>query len=183
MPEATSAQAAFSSGLGQVGADAISQAVGYGFNAMGASKSWDRYKNSLTRGPGYMRGGLEAAGYNPILALTKGQMPRGVMPPAAKTGPTGGPVANLGSARKLLEAQTGAATSQSDLAFIQKAALQGTAQESLNLAEFMMTPEGKSWVRQKFINNALPQTWPGAIIRGVGNFGSSIYDDYMEKNK
>lgn len=53
----------------QFGFDAANSGVQYGANKKAAGDSWDRYKNSLTRGPGYMRQGLEAAGFNPLLAV------------------------------------------------------------------------------------------------------------------
>ncbi|AXL14424.1 hypothetical protein [Microviridae sp.] len=58
-------------GLGQLvqfGVDAANQGLQYGANKRTANDAYDRQKNWATRGPGYVRQGLEAAGFNPILA-------------------------------------------------------------------------------------------------------------------
>ncbi|AXL15598.1 DNA pilot protein [Microviridae sp.] len=51
-------------GLGLIG-----QGISAGISQANASKSWDRQKNLITRGPTYQMTGLRAAGLNPILAV------------------------------------------------------------------------------------------------------------------
>ena len=55
-----------------LGASAIDSLMGYGFGQAAVSRSWDKYKDSLTRGPSYAVQGLRAAGLNPILAVNRG---------------------------------------------------------------------------------------------------------------
>lgn len=57
---------------GQAVLDIGGQFNQWGLNAMSASKAWDRWKNSQTRGPTYAMSGLRKAGLNPILAAGAG---------------------------------------------------------------------------------------------------------------
>lgn len=53
---------------GNAANSAVDSAIQGAFNAKAANKAWDRQKDAWTKGPGYARQGLEAAGFNPLLA-------------------------------------------------------------------------------------------------------------------
>jgi len=57
------AGAGMAAGLG-----ASSRWESFGYGQMAASRAWDKWKDSLTRGPEYRMIGLRSAGLNPILA-------------------------------------------------------------------------------------------------------------------
>jgi len=52
----------------------VDSLVSFGLGQASASKAWDRYKNSLTRGPSYAMTGYRKAGINPILVARGGKL-------------------------------------------------------------------------------------------------------------
>lgn len=162
-------------GLAQIAGGGVQQLIGYGLNAMGASKSHDRAKNMITRGPTYARIGLEKAGFNPILALTKGQIPgSGFRPDVARGGPSGQIDPAKGSAMALMRAQTrttqlmgSKAAAESLLANERTLSLGGEVAEARRLMDFINTPQGQFWVRQKYINSAVPNTPSAMAAKGL----------------
>lgn len=52
----------------------VDSLMGFGLGQASASKAWDRYKNSLTRGPTYAMQGYRDAGINPILVARGGKL-------------------------------------------------------------------------------------------------------------
>lgn len=175
--------------LAQLGNQSIGQSIGYGISAKLASTAWDKQKNLLTRGPTYARIGLEKAGYNPILYLHGGgpgaatKAPQGAMP-----GSYGAPNMTTGSARQLMSKQAEAAEAtmknqlqQANLAATQYQTMLGQVAEARKLSEFLEGPEGAFWVRQKYINQSLPNTGEAAILKMLTS-GASAAKSWYERD-
>lgn len=97
----------------QIGVNAASSAVQAGFNRAAANHAWDRQKDAWTKGPGYARAGLEAAGFNPLLASGIGSAvmgARGVSQAPVSQGQVDvAKLSKLSPEKKLIEKQTDAA--------------------------------------------------------------------------
>lgn len=154
-----------------VASGAIGQGIGYGYTAKAASTAWDRQKNMLTRGPSYMMQGLEKAGLNPILAVNNLRLPGASMAPQAGN-PTSAVSMNRYGQQALLKAQTNAAeaTTQRQLAAASLDMIRGElegmdAPRRAALAEWFRSDEGREWARQNYINESMPNTWQGVLMK------------------
>lgn len=148
----------------------IDTLTSYGMNAIAASKAWDRYKNSITRGPTYTAIGLEDAGINRILAAGGGigaQVGQGML---ARGATGGGPKRNIVSdllQQQLMRSQTAKATSETDLLNLSKVKAQGEA-------NFWGSPLGIQTIEDDARNKALPTTYPGGAIRVIDKVGEFL---------
>ncbi len=156
----------------------VGQPIQHGIAEAQANTAWDRWKNSLTRGPLLRAQGLEAAGINRILAAGGGigATNAGSVIQAKSSGGAGGGPGKLDPVQdvKLARAATKAAEEQANK-LAEEAGLAQT-NNSLRtlelphaqaLAEFYATDLGKATLRGGEINRALPTTTPSALIRGA----------------
>lgn len=146
----------------------MSQGFGFAGSNWQASKSWDRWKDSQTRGPTYATIGLEKAGINRILAAGGGigaSSAKSVLAATPSPGGGGGADLALGERKAMMNAQKFNAERQGYLATSKDAALAGEVQEAHQLSEFLQTPQGKFWVQQKFINGAVPNGLDAAAAK------------------
>lgn len=158
--------------LAQLGNQSIGQSIGYGISAQLASNDWDRYKNSLTRGFQYKMTGLRAAGLNPIMAVQGGLGIGMPQLPSSKPSSAGGPGGNPHLERmqaRLLDAQSAKAVMEARLTSANLSRATGEA-------AFYQTPEGRDVIRKKAYNEALPNTWPGAAIKGGSMMWNQLKD-------
>jgi len=158
-----------------IAGQAIGSAINYGFGAMAASKAYDRSKNMITRGPTYQRIGLEAGGYNPILALTGGKMPSSSGVQQARTAP-GQYQPNVGQARGLLQSQKLVADTQAALNATRANSLAGEVAKAKALEAWYQTDEGRSWLAQEVRHRATPQSAAGAVIKA----GAAVAPKFIE---
>ena len=176
-PDITEGQAILGgSALGAIGGLA-SGAFNYGLNTAAASKANDRSKNWATRHHLYERIALEAAGYNPILAMTQGKTGSNMRAPQAA--PTNATMqmaqgAALGAQAKLNMAQAEQAISAADLNNV-TAQLKDMEKPYANLAaEFWQTEAGKRSFRDLMLKRTMPD-----------NLGQALYKwavDYARNN-
>lgn len=163
------------------GAGAVGSLVQYGLNASAASKSWDKWKDSQTRGPLYQRIGLEKAGFNPALAYGKG-MPatagKAVQAHGVGTG-SGGNVLALAQG-KLLAAQTETTRllglkhqADTDNTGVGTDILRFSLPEKEAISDFFKTAPGKNIARLGRINAASPQTFQAGLVRLANMIGAN----------
>lgn len=144
--------------------------LSYGLNAAAASKSWDRQKNLMTRGPSYIAEGLEAAGINRILAagsigtsFGKAAQAAGTSvqsPDISKSGMIG---AQLGALKANTAAALATAANQTANANITTA---GQA-EAESTAAFWRTEEGRRTIRNRHMKEGVPDTLTQGAFRGL----------------
>lgn len=147
--------------LAKLGNQSIGQSIGFGVSSALASEDWDRWKNSLTRGPLYRMQGLRAAGLNPILAASAGIGAGAPTVPTAKPTSGGSPGGNPA----LAVAQIKAANAMSAKAVEET---RGTAFDNVERAQralFWGSPLGLQTIEDGARNAALPNTLPAAGIR------------------
>lgn len=149
---------------GQAGFAALDQWQKFGQSQVTASKAWDRYKDSVTRGPTWMAKGLEDAGINRILA-------------------GGGFGAGMNSAKTVQAHASGSgampdatANARGALMFQQKElvdknidAMSGKAEEGRALERWLKSDAGKDWVSQKYIKDASPPSTGAAMFQWMRN--------------
>ncbi len=179
--------------LAQLRNQLIGQGVGAAISASQASKQYDRQKNMLTRGPTYARIGLEAAGFNPILALMGGRMPQpGKVPMPNMPSPGGMGDPKIDSAKKLMNlqgqaatAQAGASNAAATLSTSRAMALKGDIAKAQALSDYLNTDEGKAWVRRGFVHQSSPNTLGGFIGKAGAEAAPGLINkakDWMNKN-
>lgn len=163
MAEPVSAGSAFASslggGLGGIAASGIGSLIGFGLNAAAASKSWDRQKNLMTRGPSYVREGLIAAGINPILAAGSIGPGSAKAPQASGIGaPNTAQAAMMGSQMRLQH-------SQSRKLDITSALEESTLDEALKRRSYLLA--NPHLVEGGVINEIAPNTPTSAAFRAA----------------
>lgn len=168
MAEPFSLASALGSGVGSGALGAVSggigQLIGYGLNAMAASKAHDRSKNMITRGPTYAREGLLKAGINPILAA--GAIGPGVAkaPQASGVGSSGGNAA-AGAQIRALNAQAAASAEQARLTKNQADVAGFGVLPAKLRAQYMV--DNPSLIHGGIINEISPNTPTAAIFRAA----------------
>ena len=168
--------------LASAGLGLMAAPVNYGFSAMAASKSWDRQKNLMTRGPTYMMQGYRDAKLNPLLAITGGKAFGGgakapqANPPGAQVGnpATLAAIKNLNaqsakyaSEAALADARTGLVTQEEALALSRTKYQDLDNRQKTVLVKYFESPAGQDAVRREIESRALPQSWAGLIAQGL----------------
>ena len=165
----------FEDGISQFANQALGQSIGFGISEHLADSSFDRWKDSMTRGPTYARIGLEKAGFSPILALTGGRMPggsgvriQGSQPGAY--GPGEG-VLKADLARTMQAAQISQARTQINVNNAMQAKLmrewqvmQPQLQEANFYGNWLQSKEGQYWMKQKYIQGAAAGQWQSRLL-------------------
>jgi len=185
------ALANFASMAGQSGFGAADMYQSWGLNAKSASMSWDRWKNSQTRGPTYAMQGLRKAGLNPILAAGRGfsgtARPGAPQAPAVGRSPGVSPIA--GSQIKLMEEQrrlvgqqtaTAAALeskyrSETGKVDVDTQIARLSIPQKQAVADFFRTPDGQRIARLISQGPIVSKSWPELLSRlatGVATDGS-----------
>lgn len=178
-------------GAGAAGFAALDMWQRFGQSQVTASKSYDRQKNMMTRGPTYMMQGLRNAGINPILAAGKGIAGGSARAPqATSTGPGSfdSKAFLQGATKKLLASQTRASDSlalkndaDAMLSNI-RAALEATDMpRQAWLQQFWASPEGQNINRILQINSTIPNTSAGVAAKGAANIFEGVKDLPMVK--
>lgn len=145
--------------------DVAQMGIQSAFNAQAASKSWDRQKNLMTRGPTYQMQGLRDAGLNPILAAQGGFAKGGSAPQQSATGlPSGG------AQRSLLSAQLGNIKEQTRAAGAQADINEAQARLARIAALIAEDPEVINAAKQQKINESIPDNPTQAIIKEFEKF-------------
>lgn len=147
--------------LAQLGNQSIGQSIGYGISAQLASDDWDRWKDSLTRGPTYRMQGLANAGLNPILAVQGGLGVGTPQLPSSKPSGSGGP----GTNPALAQAQINAARAATAKLVAEEKGVGFRNIIDEQNASFWNSPLGRQTIIDRERNNALPNTVPAAGIR------------------
>lgn len=144
--------------------------LSFGLNAKAASKSWDRQKNLMTRGPSYIAQGLEAAGINRILAagsigtsFGKAAQAAGTSVQAADVSRSGALAAQIGQIKASTAAQLATADNQRAQARITAAGQSAADWNNI----FNQTDIGKALLKTDRINRALPQNMGAMGARGL----------------
>ncbi len=157
-------------GAGQAGFAALDQWQRFGQSQVTASKAWDRYKDSVTRGPTWAAKGFEDAGINRILAAgSSGLAGTAKSIQAHPTGPGPLPDMTVGARRAWMQQQEWTSDAQMKLYDSQNLALDGQIAESQATAKFINSPEGRWWIRQKIITGATPGSLEAVAARGLMN--------------
>lgn len=155
------------------------------FNAQAAAKSWDKQKDWATRSPTYARIGLEAAGFNPILALGSGGISTSAKAPQAQ-GVSGGRAtvsesmlrykqAQLAETQKALTVQSAKESHAREMeADARRALAEAELPKASALAEEWST-NGKEHARDTVIASTTANNWAGQLMREV----RSIFESYF----
>lgn len=159
---ATSASSAAASGLGAVlggpvgaglalgGLNLLGGAASFGFGQAAVGKSWDKWKDSQTRGFKYKMIGLRKAGLNPILAAQGGLGggSGGFAPPAQASGGTGLPIGTDAvkayQQSRLQKSQRQLMGAQANLATQNKAQSRAATARELRTGQLLATQNAKT---------------------------------------
>lgn len=138
---------------------AASGLVSGAFNTAAASRAYDRSKNWATRHHLYERIALDAAGYNPILAMTQGKTGSSMKAPQA------GPInpqfnlaqaMQLGAQANLAGAQTDQVTEATKLTEVERKLKEADLPRAEAVAEFWRSEQGQNMAQQIVTNEAVP---------------------------
>ena len=146
----------------------LTAGLNYAIQNAAASKAWDRQKNWATRHHIYERTALEAANYNPLLAIT--QASTGSKMRAPQANPAG---ANLAMAegvsalsRAALNTKLGKqATAAADVAKVDAEYKKLLLPEAQVNADFWKSTFGKQSMRNIILKRELPDNLEMAIVR------------------
>ena len=143
-----------------IGGGAISNATNFGLAQSAAGRSWDKWKDSQTRGPTYRLIGLEKAGLNPILAA------KGALGGTAGTGQFPfAPGTQSGSNIGADIVQAGTANAQRQAAKSQARKLGAEADMAEQLAKYYK--DNPKTLADREVNASQPSNVTGAITRGL----------------
>ena len=167
--------------LAQLGNQLIGQSMSHGLNARAAATSWDKWKDSLTRGPTYMMQGYRKAGINPILAATGSGFKSTAQQIQSAPGKPGSPGDNPGIATaqgQMIRAQTEQAQAGTSAANAQAALTQAKADVAQQEAEFYQ--KNPQWIEKAAINKALPATAAGIAAKEIMPRAQEMWDSFWE---
>ena len=138
---------------------AVSSASSFGFGQAAAGKSWDKWKDSQTRGPTYRLIGLNKAGLNPILAAKNSLGGAGGSSPYpfAPGQGTGNPGLDL--------VQGANASAQTTAAKAQARKLGAEADMAEQLRDYYK--DNPKVLADREVNASMPNNVTGAVTRGL----------------